>query len=263
MDPRLPGVPSHEIFYYISAYWFSYKWFNPWKYHIHVLKIHSHFCINFLPKCEETKLKRAAPWNTILYSHNVHDFPLYVVLSIHTIGLYLCPHQACFLILSNQYSQYNSTKCNNFLFKFNWMWFSLEIQSNPTYSLEIRPNAIFSWNSTKSNIHLKFDQMRFSLGIQPNPTFTWNSTKCDFLLEFNQIQHSLEIRPNAIFSWNSTKSNIHLKFNQIAVLSIEIQPKANFSLGIWLNGITVEVMEFMWNQFLYPTNLLGSAVVKH
>jgi len=214
MDPRLPGVPSHEIFYYISAYWFSYKWFNPWKYHIHVLKIHSHFCINFLPKCEETKLKRAAPWNTILYSHNVHDFPLYVVLSIHTIGLYLCPQKGCFLILSNQY-----------------------------FLSIIQPNAIiFSSNSIEcdfllkfnqiQHIHLKFDQMWFSLGIQPNPTFSWNSTKCDFLLEFNRIQHSLEIRPNVIFSWNSIKSKI----------SVGIQPNCSF-----VNWNSTKSKFFSWN----------------
>jgi hypothetical protein len=51
-------------------------------------------------------------------------------------------------------------------------------------------------------------------------------------LKFNQIQHSLEIRPSAIFSWNSTKSEISVGIPPNAVLSNEIQPKANFSLGI-------------------------------
>jgi hypothetical protein len=68
--------------------------------------------------------------------------------------------------------------------------------------------------------------MQFSFGIQPNPKF---------LLEFNQVQFC------------------QVKFNQKQIFLLEFE----------LMVTTVEVMEFMWNQFLYPTNLLGSAVVKH
>jgi hypothetical protein len=69
--------------------------------------------------------------------------------------------------------------------------------------------------------------------IQPNAIiFSSNSIECDFLFKFNKVQLSLEIQPNAIFSWNSTKSKISVGIQPNAVLSSEIQPKANFSLGI-------------------------------
>jgi hypothetical protein len=97
------------------------------------------------------------------------------VLSIHTIGLYLCP----------------------------------------------------------TKLVLKFSAISILSIIQPNAIiFSSNSIECDFLLKFNEIQHSLEIQPYLIFSWNSPKSKISVGIQPNAVLSSEIQSKANFSLGI-------------------------------